>query len=50
MAEPAPKCPHCDGWALEPGKYPAEPCTVCAGTGRPRAADPSPQTGELLDG
>jgi DnaJ-class molecular chaperone len=50
MAEPAPKCPHCDGWALEPGKYPAEPCTVCAGSGRPPVAAKPQHTGELIHG
>lgn len=45
MADPA-KCPHCKGWAFEPGVFPMAPCTVCGVTGRkpgtpaPAAADP----------
>lgn len=49
MAEHAPSCRHCGGFALEPDAYPAQPCSVCHGTGKalPPAA---PATGELLGG
>ncbi|HEX8585029.1 MAG TPA: hypothetical protein VF680_11530 [Allosphingosinicella sp.] len=47
MAEPTLKCSHCGGFALEPEVFPAQPCTVCKGTGKPAAAA---KTGELIDG
>jgi DnaJ-class molecular chaperone len=40
MADPAPKCGRCHGFALEPDTYPATPCTECKGTGRASAASP----------
>lgn len=47
-AEPAPKCPHCKGWACEPDVYPMQICMVCNGTGRPPSA--AAQQPELTNG